>query len=97
MGEHIDTKTTKKQKPAFSEGRDIKLERARRVTFKGYVQHLEEELLEQEGEDAFIVESQNADGSWHFYDSHDTEDAADFDCYNLNDHGDGAIYRVSKA
>jgi len=50
MGEHINTKknTRKRHKAGFSEGRDIKLERARRVTFKNYIHELEESLFEEE-------------------------------------------------
>lgn len=53
MGEHIGQKrdSKKRHKSGYNEGRDFKIERARRVTFKNYIQDLEEELLEQELDD----------------------------------------------
>lgn len=50
MGDHVNTKkdTSKHHKRGFVESRDIRIERARRVTFKKYVEQLEEDLLEEE-------------------------------------------------
>lgn len=50
MGDHVNTKkdTRKHHKRGFNESVDIRLQRARRVTFKKYVQELEEELLDDE-------------------------------------------------
>lgn len=55
MGEHVNTKKnpTKRHKRGFSESQDIAIQRQRRVTFKHYMQELEEELLEQELEEEF--------------------------------------------
>ena len=55
MGDHVNTKkdTSKHHKRGFAESRDIRIERARRVTFKKYVEELEEELLNDELEDDF--------------------------------------------
>jgi hypothetical protein len=48
MGNHVNTKKNpnKRHKRGFREGEQ--LERMQRVSFKNYVQQLEEELLEQE-------------------------------------------------
>ena len=50
MGDHVNTKkdTKKHHKRGFAESADIRLQRARRVTFKKYVEELEEELLNYE-------------------------------------------------
>lgn len=100
MGEHIDTKkdTSKHHKAGFSEGRDVRLERARRTSFKSYVQNLEEELLEDElTAEEFIVERFDADtGEWFWVESFITEDEADYAEWKLHDE-DGGTYRVSQA
>lgn len=59
MGDHVNTKknTLKRHKAGFSESRDIRVERARRVTFKNYIQELEEDLLEQELQDDTDLDS----------------------------------------
>lgn len=100
MGEHIDTKkdTSKHHKAGFSEGRDVRLERARRTSFKSYVQNLEEELneLELESND-FVVERYDADADdWLAVESFITEEEADFECYKLSEDGEGE-FRVSEA
>lgn len=59
MGEHINTKHngTKRHKKGFSESLDVRAQRAARVSFKSYMQNLEDDLLEQElSEIEFIVE-----------------------------------------
>lgn len=50
MGDHVNTKKdpSKHHKRGFAESRDIRIERARRVTFKKYVEQLEEDLLDYE-------------------------------------------------
>jgi hypothetical protein len=50
MGDHVNTKkdTTKHHKRGFAESQDVRLQRARRVSFKRYVEQLEEELLDEE-------------------------------------------------
>lgn len=51
MGDHVDTKKySPKRKKYVAEGQDND-SRYRRITFKHYMQELEEELLEQELED----------------------------------------------
>lgn len=71
MGEHLNTKknTTKRHKAGFSEGRDIRVERGRRVTFKNFIQNLEDDLLEQELEaEEWILERGITIGdetTWH--------------------------------
>lgn len=53
MGDHhINTKrdTKKHHKRGYNENQDIKSKRQERVSFKNYLQELEEELLEQEME-----------------------------------------------
>ena len=59
MGDHVNTKknTLKRHQAGFSESRDIRVERARRVTFKNYIQELEEDLLEQELQDDTDLDS----------------------------------------
>jgi hypothetical protein len=54
MGDHINTKKDphKRQKRRFSEGQDPMSQRKQRVSFKSYIQHLEEDLLEEEFQDA---------------------------------------------
>lgn len=54
MGDHVNTKrnTAKRHKRGFNEGQDIAIQRQRRVSFKHYLNELEEELLEQELEDS---------------------------------------------
>ena len=59
MGEHINTKhnRTKRHKKGFNESQDIRAQRAARVSFKTYMQNLEDDLLEQEmSETEYIVE-----------------------------------------
>ena len=100
MGEHIDTKkdTSKHHKAGFSEGRDIRLERARRTSFKSYVQTLEEELIDQELEaNDFVVERYDADANdWFVVESFITEEEADFACYQMTEDSEGQ-FRVSQA
>lgn len=50
MGEHIDTKKqpNKRHRKGFAEGQDIASQRHRRVSFKNYLNELEEELLDEE-------------------------------------------------
>ena len=50
MGDHVNTKkdTTKHHKRGFAESQDVRLQRARRVSFKKYIEELEEELLDEE-------------------------------------------------
>ena len=54
MGDHIDKKKNpaKRHKRVFGEGQDLNVQRHRRVSFKAYVQRLEEDfeddLLEQD-------------------------------------------------
>jgi hypothetical protein len=50
MGDHVNTKkdTTKHHKRGFAESADVRLQRARRVSFKKYIEELEEELLDEE-------------------------------------------------
>lgn len=64
MGDHVNTKkdTKKHHKRGFAESADINLQRARRVTFKHYVQQLEEDLLEQELEE--LEELEEADDTF---------------------------------
>lgn len=65
MGEHVNTKkdTKKHHKAGFSESRDVRVERARRVSFKSYMQNLEDELLEQElSETEWVIEHGFPDG-----------------------------------
>lgn len=99
MGEHIDTKkdTTKHHKAGFSEGRDVRLERARRTSFKSYVQNLEEELNEQElAMNDFVVERYNVEADeWFVIESFISEEAADYECYKLSEDS-GDQFRVSK-
>ena len=100
MGEHIDTKkdTSKHHKAGFSEGRDVRLERARRTSFKSYVQTLEEELNEQElASNDFVVERYDAEADvWIAVESFITEEAADYECYKLSEDSDDQ-FRVSEA
>lgn len=100
MGDHVNTKkdTTKHHKAGFSEGRDVRLERARRTSFKTYVQNLEEDLLEQEMTTKdFVVERYNAEADeWLAVESFITEEEADYACYKLTDDGEGQ-FRVSEA
>ncbi len=53
MGDHVNTKkdTAKRHKRGFAESRYIVNERARRVTFKKYVEQLEQDLLESDDGD----------------------------------------------
>jgi hypothetical protein len=46
----VNTKkdTTKHHKRGFAESADVRLQRARRVSFKKYIEELEEELLDEE-------------------------------------------------
>jgi hypothetical protein len=62
MGQHTGQKrdSKKRHRAGFNEGRDIRIERARRVTFKNYVQSLEEELLEQELEELMYQLAEDA-------------------------------------
>jgi hypothetical protein len=48
MGEHIDNRkgVNKRHKKGFQEATDPVLARRSRVTFKNYLRHVEEELLE---------------------------------------------------
>lgn len=100
MGDHVNTKkdTTKHHKAGFSEGRDVRLERARRTSFKSYVQNLEDDLLEQElSTEEFVVERFDADvNEWLAVESFITEEEADFACYQLSEDVDGQ-FRVSQA
>ncbi len=100
MGDHVNTKkdTTKHHKAGFSEGRDVRLERARRTSFKTYVQNLEEELLEQElTSNDYVVERYDADADeWLVVESFITEEEADYDCYKRTEEGEGQ-FRVSEA
>lgn len=50
MGDHVNTKknTAKRHKAGFSEGQDIAVQRRNRVSFKSYLNDLEDDLLEQE-------------------------------------------------
>lgn len=100
MGEHVNTKkdTSKHHKAGFSEGRDVRLERARRTSFKSYVQNLEEGLLEEEmATNDFVLERFDAEaGGWLAVESFITEDEADYAEYKLHEET-GARYRVSKA
>lgn len=100
MGDHVNTKkdTSKHHKAGFSEGRDVRLERARRTSFKTYVQNLEEELLEDElTAEEFVVERFDADADdWLWVESFITEEEADFACYKMNDEESGQ-FRVSNA
>lgn len=100
MGEHIDTKkdTSKHHKAGFSEGRDVRLERARRTSFKSYVQSLEEELNEQElTSNDFVVERyDNEANEWITVESFITEEEADFACYELSNDSE-CQFRVSEA
>jgi hypothetical protein len=50
MGDHVNTKkdTSKHHKRGFAESQDVRLQRARRVSFKKYIEELEEELLDEE-------------------------------------------------
>ena len=45
MGEHVNTKKNvqKRHKKGFAEAQDINVQRARRVTFKSYMQQLEDD------------------------------------------------------
>lgn len=63
MGEHVNTKKDplKRHKRGFSEGQDIATKRKQRVTFKHYMQELEEELLEQELQQELDAEDQELD------------------------------------
>jgi len=63
MGDHVNTKkdTSKHHKRGFAESRDIRIERARRVTFKKYVEQLEEELLDEELENDFEDDTTSED------------------------------------
>ena len=106
MGEHVNTKkdTQKHHKRGFAEGQDIRLQRARRVTFKNYIQQLEDDLLEQElEEDAeeWVVErgvKDHGDTVWvlleTFTNEQDAEDCADE--YRDNEPAGGDEYRISK-
>ena len=50
MGDHIDHKKNpqKRHKKTFGENQDVGVKRRQRVSFKAYVNQLEEDLLEQE-------------------------------------------------
>lgn len=53
MGNHLNTKRdpSKHHKRGYAESQDIATQRQRRVSFKHYIQELEESLLEQEFEE----------------------------------------------
>ena len=100
MGDHVNTKkdTSKHHKAGFSESRDVRVERARRTSFKSYVHDLEEELLELElTSKDFVVERYDEEvNEWFSVETFITEEEADFHCYKMNDEEAGQ-YRVSPA
>lgn len=102
MGEHVNTKkdTKKHHKAGFSESRDVRVERASRVSFKNYMQNLEDELLEQElTETDWVVERGCRDGdeiSWIEIDTFATEEEAEAERVRLekSERYDGDVFRI---
>lgn len=100
MGDHINTKkdTTKHHKAGFTEGRDLHVERARRVTFKSYLNHLEESIMADDsiGDDEWLVEK-FIDNEWVKVESHLTEDDAREAADILANVSEDESFRVSQA
>jgi hypothetical protein len=105
MGDHVNTKksTAKHHKRGFAESSDIDLQRANRVTFKHYIQQLEDDLLESELlEEEWVVERGVRDGDetmWIEVDSFKSEQEAQecADDYEKNELGRGDQYRIRQA
>lgn len=102
MGEHINTKHngTKRHKKGFNESQDVRAQRAARVSFKTYMQNLEDDLLEQEMfESDWVVERGTRVGDeymWTEVDTFPTEDEANEEVARLEkgEKYDGDTFRV---
>jgi len=83
VGEHINTKHNglKRHKKGFNESADVHAQRAARVSFKTYMQNLEDELLEQELTDKeYVLERGTTVGEetiWTEIETFPTEDEAE--------------------
>lgn len=103
MGDHLNTKKdpSKHHARGFSEAQDLRLARARRVTFKQYVHQLEDDLLdEQQDVEEWIVERgvrDYDDTIWHEAGTYPSEEEADAAADELRDaDAFGDEYRVRK-
>jgi hypothetical protein len=103
MGDHLNTKKdpSKHHARGFSEAQDLRLARARRVTFKQYVHQLEDDLLdEQQDAEEWIVECGSTEGDetiWHEAGTYISEEEADTAADELRDADAlGNEYRVRK-
>ena len=99
MGDHVNTKkdTSKHHKAGFSEGRDLRLERARRVTFKSYINDLEESLIDDDlNAEEWLVEKY-VDNEWIKVEAHLTEEDAQEAADLLANASEDESFRVSQA
>jgi hypothetical protein len=100
VGEHINTKHNglKRHKKGFSESHDVRAQRAARVSFKTYMNSIENDLLEQElSESEWVLERGVRDGdetNWVEIDTFKTEEEADAEldkCYENNLHNEDSF------